>query len=222
MTLTDEPASGTATMDFGPLRIAYDERVLRPRPWTELQARWAADLVEKAPPGPVLELCCGAGQIGLLAVHGSQRRLVAVDASPVACEFTRQNAHDAGLHERVEVRADRLEEALRPEERFPLIIADPPWVPARLTDRFPEDPVAAIDGGEDGLDVARACLAVIAEHLSDGGHALLQLGSGGQARALRSSMPPGLMIVGIRGEGPRGVVVHLVRRAARGRHAVRG
>src|SRR3954470_22156804 len=71
-------------MTFGDLPIEYDDRVLEPRAWTALQAEWAADLLEEAPPGPVLELCSGAGHIGLLAVSRQRRRLVCVDDSAAA------------------------------------------------------------------------------------------------------------------------------------------
>ena len=146
-------------LEDGGLRIAYDERVLEPRPWTVLQSGWAADLLPALPPGPVLELCAGVGHIGLLAVAGSARDLVLVDLNPVACELARANAEAAGHAGAVQVREGRFEDVLEAGERFPLVIADPPWVPSEQTSRFPEDPLVAIDGGADGLDVARACLA---------------------------------------------------------------
>lgn len=176
----------TEQMRFGTLTIAFDDRVLRPREWTAAQSEWAAELMATAPGGPALELCSGAGHIGLLAVAASGRRLVCVDANPVACDYARANAHAAGLAELVEVRESRLETALADDERFPVIIADPPWVPRDQTTRYPEDPLTAIDGGPDGLDVARACLAVVAGHLSPGGSAVLQLGTPAQAEALRA------------------------------------
>src|SRR5687767_5300925 len=151
-------------LTFGRLRIAFDDRVLRPRPWTTAQSAWAAELLASVPDGPVLELCAGAGHIGLLAVVDSGRRLVCVDANPVACEFARANAEAAGVADSVEVRQARLQDALAPDEVFPLVIADPPWVPRAETSRFPEDPLSAIDGGADGLDIARACIDVIAGH----------------------------------------------------------
>ena len=74
--------------------------MLRPRAWTENQSRWAAELLPGAARrATVLELCSGAGQIGLLAVAGSERRLVCVDVNPVAAEYTRRNASAAGLRE---------------------------------------------------------------------------------------------------------------------------
>jgi len=125
------------------------------------------------------------GQIGLLAIAGSDRSLVCVDANQVACEFARANAHAAGLAECVDVREGRLEECLGEDELFALVIADPPWVRREETGRFPEDPLLAIDGGDDGLDGARACLDVIEGHLLPGGAAVLQLGSEAQVEALR-------------------------------------
>ncbi len=175
----------TEHLTFGALTIAYDERVLRPREWTVAQSEWAAELMVTAPGGPVLELCAGAGQIGLLAVAISGRRLVCVDANGVACDYARANAVTAGLADWVEVREARLEDALADDERFPVVIADPPWVPREETGRYPEDPLSAIDGGDDGLEVARACLRVIDAHLSPGGSAVLQLGTRAQADILR-------------------------------------
>lgn len=175
----------TDQLTFGSLTIAFDDRVLRPREWTAAQSDWAADLLATAPDGTVLELCAGAGHIGLLAVASSERRLLCVDANPVACDYARANALAAGMADRVEVREGRLQDALEPGELFPVIIADPPWVPREETGRFPEDPLTAIDGGDDGLDVARACLAVVDEHLAPGGSAVLQVGTRAQTDALR-------------------------------------
>jgi len=165
-------------MDFGGLRIAFDPRVLRPRPWTVAQAEWAADILRDAPPGPVLDLCAGVGQIGLLAVRLAGRTLVAVDADPAACAYARRNAADAGL--RVDVREGPMEEVLARGESFIVVIADPPWVPSSETDDHPEDPLEAIDGGPDGLAVARRCLHVLGQHLMPGGSAVLQLADSSQ------------------------------------------
>lgn len=203
----------TETTTFGDLRIAFDERVLRPRAWTTEQSLWAAELMHEAPPGPVLELCCGAGQIGLLAVLGSDRTLICVDAEPAACAYAAKNAAAAGMSHLVEVRLGRLTEAVRPGESFPVIIADPPWVRRDDTGRFAEDPVLAIDGGYDGLDVARACLQVIADHLLAGGSALLQVGTVAQAEVLRAELPAydaGLTLVELR-DLERGVLIRLDR-----------
>jgi methylase of polypeptide subunit release factors len=200
------------TMDFGGLQIAFDDRVLRPRTWTENQSRWAAELLPGLPEGDVLELCSGAGQIGLLAVAGSERRLVCVDLNPAAAELTAANAHAAGLGERLEMREGRISEVLAPGELFPLVIADPPWVRRSETQRFPEDPLLAIDGGDDGLTVVRECLAAISAHLAPDGVALLQLGPGDQAETVaRLLAGTGLRAGETREFGDRGVLLRIDR-----------
>ncbi|MEI7059001.1 class I SAM-dependent methyltransferase [Nocardioides sp. CCNWLW239] len=197
---------------FGHLDIDFDERVLRPRAWTARQSEWAAELSAGLPDGPMLELCSGAGQIGLLAASMTSRRLVCVDANPVACAFTRANAERAGLADLVEVRHGSMEHALDPDERFCLVIADPPWVPTAQVERYPEDPRTAIDGGADGMLVAEACLDTIDRHLSPDGSAVLQLGTAAQAARLRE-MVGDLRVQEIRDSPGEGVLVHLARAA---------
>ena len=187
MTVAEVP--GTGEVAFGPLTIRYDDRVLRPRPWTVRQSTWASELLPGLPPGDVLEVCCGAGQIGLLATSGSDRRLVQVDANPDACDYARMNAASAmaaGLGPRggVEVRHGALEVAVDDAERFALVLADPPYLRRDRVAEHPEDPVSAIDGGTDGLDLVRVCLDLVDRHLVARGAALVQVGGQDQVAAI--------------------------------------
>lgn len=202
--------AGVKSMEFAHLSIQYDDRVLAPRAWTTLQSHWAAELLETLPAGPVLELCSGVGHIGLLAVAQQPRDLVQVDLSVTACEYARANAAAAGLALGIEVRQGSMAEVLDPAERFTLIIADPPWLETARAPDFPDDPLFAVDGGEDGLDVARTCIRVIADHLGEGGSALLQLGSAEQVRDLDEQLTAsGLRVVDTRAYEDRGVVARL-------------
>lgn len=200
----------TETIDFGRLEIAFDDRVLRPRAWTTNQSQWAAELLPGLSDGDVLELCSGAGQIGLLAVAGSDRRLVCVDVNPAAAELTVANAAAAGVADRLEMRQGLIDEVLAADERFPLVIADPPWVRRDETERFPDDPLLAIDGGDDGLAVVRMCLAAIAQHLAEDGVALLQLGPGAQVEAVTRLLEGTRLLPGETREfGEHGVLLRL-------------
>jgi methylase of polypeptide subunit release factors len=136
----------------------------------------------------VLELCAGAAQIGLAATAQTARRLVLVDADPSACHWARRNAERVRPGSLTEVREAPLQDAVAESETFSLILADPPWVATADVGLFPADPPSAIDGGIDGLAVARACVEVIMGHLAPGGAALLQLGSIDQAQSMVSQL----------------------------------
>jgi release factor glutamine methyltransferase len=204
--------SHSLAADFGGLTIGYDERVLSPRRWTAMQAYWAAELLRDAPPGRVLELCAGAGQIGLLTVAFEPRDLVMVDADPHACELARRNAHANGLVASVEVRHGDLQDVIRADEGFVGVLADPPWVPTSEVGRFPDDPVVAVDGGADGLDLAWPCLEVMARHLMADGWGILQVGTEDQAVRVAERCEVtdlGLVVRETRVYPDRGVLVRL-------------
>jgi release factor glutamine methyltransferase len=101
--------------------------------------------------------------------------------------------------------------ALTPHERYPLIIADPPYLPTDEIVRWPDDPVTAIDGGPDGLALARASLDVARRHLDPAGTMLLQLGSLDEADGVRRLAGPELEVCEIRQPDPAGVVVSVRR-----------
>src|SRR4051794_34798548 len=153
------------TLEFGPITVAFDDAVLRPRPWTFAQSEWAAELAPALPPGAILELGCGAGHIGLAAAALTDRSLVQVDSNPAACAWAERNAENADLGNRVDVRCGPFAEGVHPGEEFALVLADPPYVPTAEIGRFPDDPEVAIDGGDNGLDLIAECLDVAAAHM---------------------------------------------------------
>jgi len=169
--------------EYGPLTIAYDERVLAPRLWTLMQSEWAAELSPQLPAGPILELCAGAGHIGLLAARLTGRPLIQVECDPIAAAFATRNAHAAGVRD-YEMRVTTLDAAVFPGETFPLIVADPPYLPTDDVGRFPDDPRLAIDGGSDGMRREHECIAIAATVLARNGVMLLQVRGAAQAKEL--------------------------------------
>ena len=198
-------------MQFGELTLWCDQRAIRPRLWTVAQAEWAAELTREVPSGRCLELFSGVGPIGLSFVKSTGCELVQIDNNPIACHCATVNAHTAGLHHLVHVRCGDASRTLSHEEQFALIIADPPWVRSARTKLYPEDPIGAIDGGSDGLAIAREALHVIHRHLLSEGQAVLQLGSLDQVEALQRDGASGLRVLDVRVPSPRGVLVRLKR-----------
>jgi methylase of polypeptide subunit release factors len=197
------------TLTFGPIRVTFDDRVLRPRPWTLRQASWAGELTADLPPGGVLELCSGAGHIGQAAAVLTGRPLVQVDVDQHACALAEANAAANGIAD-AHVRCGDLEEVLAPGERFALVLADPPYLPQDEVDAWPGDPDHAIDGGPDGLDLLRRCLTVAGRHLRPGGAVLLQTLGRAQLEDLAADLADaGLALAEVRVEDERRAVALL-------------
>jgi carbamoyltransferase len=111
----------------------------------------------------VLDLCTGSG-IQALAVAPRARRVIAVDIGARAAALARLNAA-VNRADNVEVRVGDLYRPLR-GERFDLLIANPPFVPA------PSRGPAYHSGGPRGDRVLRRVLGGFEAHLRPGGRAV--------------------------------------------------
>lgn len=122
-----------------------------------------------APGARVLDLGTGSGALAVLAAHAGAR-VTAVDISRQALAVTWLNARCRGLRLRV-----RHGDLVRPvmEERFDLVLSNPPYVPAAL-DRLPRRGMARCwDGGVDGRAVLDRVCNEGAKVLAPGGTLLL-------------------------------------------------
>lgn len=157
--------------------------VLDPRPETEILVGWA---LEGRPPRRILDLGVGSGCILLtLLAEWPDSTGLGVDASAAALSVTQRNAAALGVAERMTLlRADWLEAI---EERFDLIVANPPYLTTdamqALSPEVRAEPPQALAAGADGLDAYRRILPGLAMALNPGGAALLEIGPG-QAPAL--------------------------------------
>ena len=79
--------------------------------------------------GRVLDLYAGSGAMALEALSRGCDRATCVEGDAVAAEALRRNAEACGFAERVEVRRERVEEALSrlPRGAFDLAFLDPPY-----------------------------------------------------------------------------------------------
>lgn len=103
----------------------------------------------------VVDLCSGSGALAIAAARAGAKRVVAVDVSLRATLATRANARLNGC--RVEARRGDLFGVLG-DERFDLIVCNPPYVPA-ATDALPRHRATTpLDGGRDGRTIIdRVC-----------------------------------------------------------------
>jgi release factor glutamine methyltransferase len=159
--------------EFFGLRIAVDPGVFVPRRRTEFLVQQAAAI---APPGAiVVDLCCGAGAIGAaLAAALDRAEVHAVDIDPAAVRCARRNVpghvYEGDLYQPLPARL---------KGRVGILAANVPYVPTGEIGFLPpearaHEPLAALDGGPDGLDVLRRVAAGAPGWLAPGGHLLIE------------------------------------------------
>ncbi len=171
---------------FRDLELITDPRVLIPRPETEglvgavldQVATWAGcDL-------RALDVGTGSGAIALsLAREGPFSTVVATDPSMDALEVARANALAYGLEGRVEFRRGESLGPLGPEERFHLLVSNPPYVSEEDFESLEAEvkawePRAALVAAERGLSVLYTLVAGAPGALKDGGLLALEVGAG--------------------------------------------
>lgn len=174
-------------VDFGGLWLAVAPGVFVPRRRTEAVVHEAAALVRARGRAPVVvDLCCGAGAIAAALADDLRRGggpepavLHATEIDPVAVECARRNlAPFGGVVHTGDLDAP-LPDALR--GRVDVLVANVPYVPTAAIATMPpeardHEPRRALDGGPDGLDVARRFVAAAPRWLAPGGAMLVETG----------------------------------------------
>lgn len=167
--------------EFWSLAFEVGPGVLIPRPDTETLIEQALRLVpDRNAPLRIADLGTGSGAI-LLAVLSEFPNATGIgfESSPQALPFARANAARL-IGDRAQVRAADWSEARGP---FDLLFSNPPYIPTADIESLAADvsryePIAALDGGPDGLDAYRAQAGLLSGLLKPGGHALLEFGIG--------------------------------------------
>ncbi|WP_435060857.1 putative protein N(5)-glutamine methyltransferase [Amycolatopsis thermoflava] len=176
---------------FRGLRIHVEPGVFVPRRRTE---RLVEEAVRLAPPRPVaVDLCCGSGALGAaLAAELDLAELHAADLDPAAVRCARRNVpgevHEGDLYE-------ALPAGLR--GRVDLLVVNVPYVPTDAVALMPpearlHEPQLALDGGADGLDIARRVVAGAPDWLAPGGHLLIETSERQAPALVRAATGAGL------------------------------
>ena len=179
--------------EFRGLRIAVDPGVFVPRRRTEFLVEQAVlgDRGTDDDPGAdgpvVVDLCCGSGAVGVAVVAALGRAdLHAVDLDPAAARCARRNVSAVGGRVYTGDLYGPLPRTLR--GRVAVLVANAPYVPTGEIGLMPpearvHEPMVALDGGGDGLDVLRRVIGSAAQWLAPGGHLLFET-SRSQASAI--------------------------------------
>ncbi|MEZ5896896.1 MAG: 50S ribosomal protein L3 N(5)-glutamine methyltransferase [Parvularculaceae bacterium] len=165
------------------LPFYVDERVIVPRSFIgEILASEPAFLPQADGVASVLDLCTGSGCLAVLAsFYFPNAEIHGVDLSPDALDVARRNIADHGLEDVITLHQGDLFAPLG-DQRFDVILTNPPYVDAgamaHLPAEYRAEPVIALAGGPDGLDIVRRIITGGRAHLNPGGGVLCEFGTG--------------------------------------------
>ncbi|MBN0043694.1 putative protein N(5)-glutamine methyltransferase [Streptomyces actuosus] len=162
--------------EFRGLRIAVEPGVFVPRRRTEFLVEQALSRVPHA--AVVVDLCCGSGAVGAaLAAALGVVELHAADVDPAAVRCARRNTAGHGGRVHTGDLFSALPVDLR--GRIHILAANVPYVPTAEVALLPaeardHEPLTALDGGSDGLDILRRVAAEAPRWLAPGGCLLVE------------------------------------------------
>jgi ribosomal protein L3 glutamine methyltransferase len=163
------------------VRFEVDDRALIPRSFIgDLLAGGGFPVGDPTRVRRILDLCTGSGCLAILAALAFPRaRVDAVDLSSGALALARRNVATHRLKDRITLHRGDLFAPLA-GQRFDLIISNPPYVDAKAMARLPaefrHEPVMALAGGADGLDLVHRLLSQAPRHLTAKGGLLCEIG----------------------------------------------
>jgi release factor glutamine methyltransferase len=177
---------------FCGLELKVNRSVLVPRPETELLAeqgwKFLSSLNRES---TFLDFGTGSGCIAIAICHfAKQSRGIAIEKLSEALATARENVAKHGVDSRLEVIQSDAFAGIPNDQRFDLIISNPPYIPSVEIDSLQKevrqfDPHSALDGGSDGLEFYRLLSNESPKHLAPGGRFMAEFGDG-QQDALRA------------------------------------
>ena len=166
-----------------------NENVLIPRLDTEiLIEKVCEDIKTRKEKVSVLDIGTGSGAIAITVQKETGANVSAVDVSDGAIEIAKHNAKTLEADVNI-FKSDLFENV---EGKFDFIISNPPYIESSVIETLDEEvkfnePILALDGGEDGLDFYREIVEIAPKHLNKGGKLYFEIGYN-QAEALKNLM----------------------------------
>ena len=169
--------------EFFSLEFDVTPGVFIPRPETETLVMAALDVLSPRSNPSVLELCTGSGCISVaLAKNHHDVRIVTIEKDSTALQMAQRNIEKHGVVESIRLVQGDLFDPIPEDEPFDLIVSNPPYIPSAEIPTLDRDirdhePLAALDGGEDGLDIVREIVKQAPQHLNPDSWLMFELAS---------------------------------------------
>lgn len=182
----------TGKEEFYGLKFKVNQKVLIPRPETEILVENILNLVDKKSELRILDIACGSGNIAIaLAVNLPSANLTCTDNSQEALEVAKENAERNSVSARIKfVKHDILKEGLDDLVDFDVIVSNPPYVSKvdyltlQREIRDYEPKLALIDDG-DGYTFYRAIAVKASRKIRIGGYLFFEIAQGQSERVIQ-------------------------------------
>ena len=154
--------------------------VLIPRDETEILVTKAIELIKQNGFENALDIGTGSGCIACTIAKKTKATVLGVDISSDALRIALDNVTRLGINNRAVFRKSDLFSKVRDEEKFDMIISNPPYIPLGtiLSDEVNYEPQIALFADENGLRFYREIVAHAPEYLKPNGYLLFELGIG--------------------------------------------
>lgn len=163
--------------------------VLIPRPETEILVTKAIELIKEHDLKNILDIGTGSGCIACTIADRTNAVVLGVDISSDALRIALDNVTRLGINNRAVFRKSDLYSKIRENEKFDMIISNPPYIPigTELEPEVKHEPSVALFAEENGLQLYRKIIMDAPKYLNKGGWLIFELGIG-EASAVKSFM----------------------------------
>ena len=169
----------TNKQEFMGLELYVDENVLIPQPDTEVLVEEVINIARKENKTDILDLCTGSGAIGIsIAKNIDNLNVTLSDISKKVLKVAKKNCNCVDKKEQIKIIQSDLFENI--EGKFDIIVSNPPYIKSSviktLDKEVQNEPLLALDGGEDGLEIYRRIINEAYEYLNSDGYLCLEIG----------------------------------------------
>ena len=154
--------------------------VLIPRDETEILVTKAIELIKAHNIKKVLDIGTGSGCIACTIAKKTNATVLGVDISSDALRIALDNVTRLGINNRAVFRKSDLFSKIREDEKFDMIISNPPYIPygTELEPEVKHEPSIALFAEENGLQLYRKIVSQAPQFLNQDGWLIFELGIG--------------------------------------------
>lgn len=169
--------------DFMGEKYIVNPSVLIPRDETELLVRKAIEIIKEKRLKNILDMCTGSGCIACSIAKNTNATVIGSDISVDAIEVAFKNMERMKLFNRALFRKSDLFSMIREDEKFDMIISNPPYIPLSQKNNIQkevtfEPDIALYTKDDMGIEFYEKIIKGAPKHLNNGGYLLFELGIG--------------------------------------------